>query len=56
MFEEDLKILENQIARAKEELKGKHNTIAGYYISRKIEIYEEMRLDLLIQIKNAREE
>lgn len=56
MFEEDLKILENQIARTKEELKGKQNTIAGYCLSRKIEIYEEMRLDLLIQIENVRED
>lgn len=56
MFEEDFKILENQITKAKASLKGKHNTIEGYYISRKIEIYEEMRLDLLIQIENARED
>lgn len=56
MFEEDLKIIESQIARAKASLKGKHNTIEGYYISRKIEILEDMRLDLLIQIENANEE
>lgn len=56
MFEEDLKIIENQIARAKASRKGKSNTIEGYYISRKIEILEDMRLDLIIQMKNARED
>lgn len=56
MFEEDLKIIENQIARAKADRKGKNNTIEGYYISKKIEILEDMRLDLLIQIENARED
>lgn len=56
MFEEDLKILENQISRAKASLKGKNNTIEGYYIARRIEILEDMRLDLLIQIEHARED
>ncbi len=56
MFEEDLKVLENQIARAKKQLKGKSNTIEGYYLARKIQIFEEMRVDLLIQIKHARED
>ena len=56
MFEEDLKIIENQIARAKASRKGKDHTIEGYYISRKIEILEDMRLDLIIQMKNARED
>lgn len=56
MFEEDLKIIENQIARAKADRKGKNNTIEGYYISKKIEILEDMRLDLLIQIENVRED
>ncbi len=56
MFEEDLKIIENQIARAKASRRGKENTIEGYNISRKIEILEDMRLDLMIQIKNARED
>lgn len=56
MFEEDLKLLENQIAAAKASLKGKSNTIEGYSIARKLEIYEDMRLDLLIQIENAKEE
>ncbi len=56
MFEEDLKVLENQIARAKRQLKGKANTIEGYYLARKIQIFEEMRIDLLIQIEHARED
>lgn len=56
MYEEDLKILENQIARAKKQLKGKSNTIEGYYIAKKIQVFEDMRIDLLIQIEHARED
>ena len=56
MYEEDLKVLENQIARAKKQLKGKSNTIEGYNLAKKIQVFEDMRIDLLIQIEHAREE
>ncbi len=54
MFEEDLKILDNQIARAREALKKARNMDMSYQLEKRIKAYEDMRLDLLIQIKNAR--
>lgn len=54
MLEEDLKILDNQIARAKEALKKARNMDMSYRLEKRIKAYQDMRLDLLIQIENAR--
>lgn len=54
MFEEDLKILDNQIVRAKEALKKARNMDMSYQLEKRIKVYQDMRLDLLIQIENAR--
>lgn len=56
MYEDQLEILDNQIARAKSQLKkhGKSNSLwDNYQLERKIKVYEDMRLDLLVQIANA---
>lgn len=57
MYEEDLEILDRQIARAKAQLRkhGKTNNSLwdNYQLERKIKVYEDMRLDLLVQIANA---
>lgn len=55
MYEDQLEILDNQIARAKAQLRkhGKGCTWDNYQLERKIKVYQDMRLDLLVQIANA---
>ena len=53
MYEEDLEILDRQIERAKKELKKKGLSLYRIYeLERKLIIYQDMRIDLLIQIEN----
>lgn len=54
MYEEDLKILDSQIERAKQNLKLARNETAKYEIEKRLKVYLDMRLDLLIQIENYR--
>ena len=56
VYEEDLKILDAQIERAKKQLNRKGLSVwQTYELERRLKIYQDMRLDLLIQIQNYKE-
>lgn len=56
MYEEDLKILDGQIERTQNKIKAAHNETAKYHYERNLKILLDMRLDLLIQIENYKEQ
>lgn len=55
MYEEDLKILDGQIEKAREKIKLARNETCKYELERKLKILLDMRLDLLIQIEFFKE-
>jgi ribosomal protein S13 len=53
VYEEDLKILDGQIERVKKQLKRKGISMwQTYELEKRLKVYLDMRLDLLIQIEN----
>jgi hypothetical protein len=52
MYEEDLQILDKQIAKYKKLIKSCKSDTAIYEYKYKLNMLQEMRLDVLIQIKH----
>ena len=51
MYEDELKTLDDQIERVRKALKKASNETAKWELGKRLKVYEDMRCDLLLQIK-----